>query len=196
MSPHLTSYEQGPVDTPLLEVTIGERLRRVTERFADREALVVRHQEYRATYRELSEQVDLAARALIANGVGKGDRVGIWAPNRYEWVIVQWATARVGAILVTINPAYKAEELRYALRKAGVSLLFSARGFRGADYVAMLDQVRGDCPALREIVVLDDEWQPFLAESRLTDERELRDREASLDPNDPINIQYTSGTTG
>jgi len=196
MSPHLTSYEQGPVDTPLLEVTIGERLRRVTERFADREALVVRHQEYRATYRELSEQVELAARALMANGVGKGDRVGIWAPNRYEWVIVQWATARVGAILVTINPAYKAEELRYALRKAGVSLLFSARGFRGADYVAMLDQVRGDCPALREIVVLDDEWQPFLTESRLTDEDELRGREASLDPSDPINIQYTSGTTG
>ena len=196
MSPHQTSYEQGPVDTPLLEVTIGERLRRVTERFADREALVVRHQEYRATYRELSEQVELAARALMANGVGKGDRVGIWAPNRYEWVIVQWATARVGAILVTINPAYKAEELRYALRKAGVSLLFSARGFRGADYVAMLDQVRGDCPALREIVVLDDEWQPFLTESRLTDEDELRGREASLDPSDPINIQYTSGTTG
>ena len=174
----------------------GERLRRVTERFADREALVVRHQEYRATYRELSEQVELAARALMANGVGKGDRVGIWAPNRYEWVIVQWATARVGAILVTINPAYKAEELRYALRKAGVSLLFSARGFRGADYVAMLDQVRGDCPALREIVVLDDEWQPFLTESRLTDEDELRGREASLDPSDPINIQNTSGTTG
>ena len=196
MSPQLTSYERGPVDTPLLEMTIGERLGRVTERFADREALVVRHQEYRATYRELSEQVELAARALMANGVGKGDRVGIWAPNRYEWMIVQWATARMGAILVTINPAYKAEELRYALRKAGVSLLFSARGFRGADYVAMLDQVRGDCPALREIVVLDDEWQPFLAESRLTDERELRDREASLDPNDPINIQYTSGTTG
>jgi len=196
MSPCQTSYEQGPVDTPLLEVTIGERLRRVTERFADREALVVRHQEYRATYRELSEQVELAARALMANGVGKGDRVGIWAPNRYEWVIVQWATARVGAILVTINPAYKAEELRYALRKAGVSLLFSARGFRGADYVAMLDQVRGDCPALREIVVLDDEWQPFLTESRLTDEDELRGREASLDPSDPINIQYTSGTTG
>ena len=196
MSPQLTSYERGPVDTPLLEMTIGERLGRVTERFADREALVVRHQEYRATYRELSEQVELAARALMANGVGKGDRVGIWAPNRYEWVIVQWATARVGAILVTINPAYKAEELRYALRKAGVSLLFSARGFRGADYVAMLDQVRGDCPALREIVVLDDEWQPFLTESRLTDEDELRGREASLDPSDPINIQYTSGTTG
>jgi len=194
--PSLTSYERGPTASPLLEETISERLRRVTERFGDREALVVRHQGYRASYRELSGQVDLAARAMIANGVQAGDRVGIWAPNRYEWVIVQFASARVGAILVTINPAYKADELKYALRRAGVSLLFSARGFRGADYVAMLDEVRGECPALREIVVLDDEWQPFLAESRLVYERELRDREASLDPGDPINIQYTSGTTG
>jgi fatty-acyl-CoA synthase len=196
MQPRLTSYERGPVDSPLLEETIGERLHLVTERFGEREALVVRHQEYRATYRELSEQVDLAARALIANGVGKGDRVGIWAPNRVEWVIVQWATARVGAILVTINPAYKAHELQYALAKAGVSVVFSARGYRHADYVATLDHVRGDCPALREIVVLDDEWQPFLAESGLIDERELRRREASLDPGDAISVQYTSGTTG
>jgi hypothetical protein len=101
------SHERGPTDSPLLEVTIGEHLRQVTERFGEREALAVAHQDYRATYRELYEQVELAARALIANGVRKGDRVGIWAPNRYEWVIVQYATARIGAILVTINPAYK-----------------------------------------------------------------------------------------
>jgi fatty-acyl-CoA synthase len=132
----------------------------------------------------------------LANGVSAGDRVGIWAPNRYEWVLVQYATARIGAILVTINPAYKAGELGYALRKAGVSLLFSARGFRGADYVAMLDQVRGECPDLRDIVVLDDEWQPFLAEGEPVDSAEVRAREASLDPNDAINVQYTSGTTG
>lgn len=147
----LPSHASGPVDLPLLEDTIGERLRRITERFADREALVVRHQDYRATYAELSDQVELAARALIANGVRRSDRVGIWAPNRFEWVVVQYAIARVGAILVTINPAYKAAELRYALHKAGVSLLFSARGFRGANYVAMLDEVSGDCPALRDI---------------------------------------------
>src|ERR1700759_2119681 len=109
------SYARGPADSPLLEETIGERLRRVCERFADREALVVRHQEYRATWGEVFAEVELVARALIANGVSAGDRVGIWAPNRYEWVIVQWATARVGAILVTINPAYKAVELKYAL---------------------------------------------------------------------------------
>ncbi len=196
MQPQRRSYERGPVDSPLLEETIGEHLRRVTERFGDREALVVRHQDYRATYRELYEEVERAARALIANGVRKGDRVGIWAPNRYEWVIVQFAAARVGAILVTINPAYKAAELQYALRKAGVSLLFSAHGFRGTEYVKMLDQVRGECPALRDIVVLEDEWQPFLAEGDVVDEREASEREASLDPRDAINVQYTSGTTG
>jgi fatty-acyl-CoA synthase len=190
------SYARGPVDSPLLEETIGERLRRITERFGHREALVVRHQDYRATYVELSEQVELAARALIANGVAKGDRVGIWAPNRYEWVIVQYATARVGAILVTINPAYKAAELKYALNKAGVSRLFAARGFRATNYVAMLDEVRGECPALRDIVVLDDEWQFFLAEGDRVDARELREREAVLHTDDAINVQYTSGTTG
>ena len=122
------SHEHGPTDIPLLEETIGANLRRTAERFADREALVVRHQGYRATYGELWEQVGLAARALIANGVCKGDRVGIWAPSRYEWFVLQFATARVGAILVTINPAYKAAELEYALRKAGVSLLVMSRG--------------------------------------------------------------------
>jgi len=176
------SYERGPTDSPLPEETIGERLRRITNRFGGREALVVLHQGYRATYRELSEQVELAARALIANGVRKGDRVGIWAPNRYEWVIVQFATARVGAILVTINPAYRAPELQYALHKAGVSLLFAARGFRDADYLAMLDQARADCPDLREIVVLDGEWQSFLAQSARADPRRVSEREASLDP--------------
>jgi fatty-acyl-CoA synthase len=190
------SYGRGPTDSPVLEETIGERLRRVTERFGDREALVVGNQNYRATYRELSEQVEHAARALIACGVGKGDRVGIWAPNRYEWVIVQFATARVGAILVTINPAYKTSELRHALGKAGVSFLFAARGFRDADYLAMLDEVSADCPELRRTVVLDDGWQAFLAEGARVDPGRLTDREESLDPSDPINIQYTSGTTG
>ena len=191
-----TSYARGPVDSPLLDDTIGERLRQVSERFGHDEALVVSHQGYRTTYRELVDQVELAARALIANGVRKGDRVGIWAPNRYEWVVVQYAKAMVGAILVTVNPAYKAAEVQYALGKAGVSLLFSARGFRGTSYVAMLDEVRGKCPALRDIVVLDDEWEFFLAEGERVDARELSRRETSLDPRDAINIQYTSGTTG
>ena len=105
-------------------------------------------------------------------------------------------TARIAAILVTINPAYQAAELRHALNKAGVSLLFTARGFRDADYLAMLDQARADCPDLRQIVVLDDEWESFLAESARAEPRRLTEREATLDPSDAVNIQYTSGTTG
>jgi fatty-acyl-CoA synthase len=190
------SHERGPTDVPLLEETIGANLRRTVERFADREALVVRHQGYRATYGELSEQVGLAARALIANGVCRGDRVGIWAPSRYEWFVLQFATARVGAILVTINPAYKTAELEYALRKAGVSMLVMSRGFRQADYVAMLAEVRAACSDLRSVIVLESEWCTFLTEGTWVSERELAAREALLLPEDPINIQYTSGTTG
>jgi fatty-acyl-CoA synthase len=128
--------------------------------------------------------------------VQRSDRVGIWAPSRYEWFVLQFATARVGAILVTINPAYKAAELEYALRKAGVSLLVMSRGFRHADYVAMLAEVRAACPELHSVIVLESEWCTFLAEGTWISERELAAREALLAPEDPINIQYTSGTTG
>jgi AMP-binding enzyme len=190
------SYARGPCDVPLLGETIGENLRRTVARFAEREALVVRHQGYRATYGELWRQVDVAARAFMAHGVRKGDRVGIWAPNRHEWVVTQFATARIGAILVTINPAYKAAEVEYALRKAGVSLLVMARGFRQADYVAMLEEVRGGCPELRAAIVLGDDWDAFLAAGGRVGDGELAEREATLQPADPINIQYTSGTTG
>jgi fatty-acyl-CoA synthase len=190
------SYARGATDAPLLDEAIGANLRRTVERFPDREALVVRHQAHRATYAELWREVDRAARALIARGVAKGDRVGIWAPNRYEWVVTQFATARIGAILVTINPAYRAGELAYALAKAGVSVLVMARGFHGADYVAMLREVRAECPALRATIVLEDDWDAFLAAGERVDDAELAAREASLDPHDPINVQYTSGTTG
>src|SRR5438477_10162467 len=111
------SHAAGPRDVPLLELTIGEALRSAVERFGDREALVAPEQSYRATYRELWAEVALAARGLLARGVRTGDRVGIWAPNRYEWLVTQYATARIGAVLVTINPAYKAAELRYALTR-------------------------------------------------------------------------------
>ena len=129
-------------------------------------------------------------------GVAKGDRVGIWAPNRYEWVVTQFAAARVGAILVTINPAYKTSELSHALNKAGVSVLVMARGFREADYRAMLREVAGACPELRETVVLEDDWEAFLAAGAGVDDDELAAREAGLRFDEPINIQYTSGTTG
>ena len=187
------SYAHGPTAVPLLDETIGANLRRTVERFPDREALVVRHQGVRLTYAELWLEVDRAARALLARGVRAGDRVGIWAPNRAEWVVAQFATARVGAILVTVNPGYRAGELRHALMQAGVSLLVMARAFRGADYRAMLDQVR---PAGLEAIVLEDDWEAFLAEGASVGDAELAAREASLDPRDAINIQYTSGTTG
>jgi fatty-acyl-CoA synthase len=190
------SYAHGESDIPLLEETIGTCLRRTVARFPRREALVVGHQGYRATYAELWRQVDEAARALIAHGVRTGDRVGLWAPNRFEWVVIQYATARVGAILVTINPAYKAGELRHALNQAGVSVLVLARGFRDTDYVPLLDAVREDCPALREAIVLEDDWEAFLAAGARVTGDELLARELSLRAGDAINIQYTSGTTG
>src|SRR5690242_6047880 len=148
----LPSYALGPSAVPLLGETIGRNFARTFERFGDREALVVRHQSFRVTYRELADLVSRAARALLARGVKTGDRVGVWAPNRFEWVVLQLATARVGAILVTINPAYRAAELEYALRTSGASFLALARRFRQCDYVAALAEVRDRCPAVRETV--------------------------------------------
>src|SRR3954447_925964 len=139
------SYAHGASAVPLLGETIGENLRRIVERFGDRDALVVRSQGYRATYRQLWDQTSQAARGLLARGVQKGDRVGIWAPNRSEWVVIQYATARIGAILVNINPAYKAVELEYVLNQSGISLLVLARAFRQTRYVEMLASVRDRC---------------------------------------------------
>src|ERR671939_1175703 len=149
------SYASGSAATPLRGETIIQNLRGTVDHFPDREALVVPHQSYRATYRELWDEVGLVARGLMARGVEKGDRVGIWAPNRYEWVVVQYATAAIGAILVNINPAYKTAELEYALNQSGTSLLILARAFRQSDYAGMLAEVRGRCPELREALVLE-----------------------------------------
>src|SRR5215467_9090358 len=190
------SYVHGANSVPLLGETIGENLRRTVERHGDREALVARHQGYRATYRELWEQTGLAARGLMSRGVEKGDRVGIWATNRQEWVVAQYATARIGAILVNINPAYRTSELEYALNQSGSSFLILARGFRTADYVAMLAEVKGRCPALREALVLEDGWEALLRDANRVSEDELARLESGLQFDEPINIQYTSGTTG
>jgi fatty-acyl-CoA synthase len=190
------SYAHGASQVPLLGETIGENLRRTAERFPNHEALVVAHQGYRATYRQLWEETGQVARGLMARGVQKGDRVGIWAPNRFEWVLVQYATARMGAILVNINPAYRTTELEYALNQSGVSFLILAERFRQADYVAMLEEVRSRCPALRQALVLERDWAELLADAERSPETELAGREAELQFDDPINIQYTSGTTG
>jgi fatty-acyl-CoA synthase len=192
----MRSYAHGTSPIPLLGETIGENLRRTTERYPDRDALVVRSQNYRATYRELYDATSALARALIASGIEQGDRVGIWAPNRFEWVVTQFATARMGAILVNINPAYKSSELGYVLRQSGVKLLLLAREFRGADYPALLDEVRADCPDLDEAIVLDDAWAELMERGAIVTDTQLAARETVLQFDDPINIQYTSGTTG
>jgi fatty-acyl-CoA synthase len=190
------SYVHGASSVPLLGETIGDNLRRTVERFGDRDALVVRPQGYRATYREFWEQTGLVARGLMARGVKKGDRVGIWSPNRYEWAITQYATARMGAILVNINPAYRTSELEYALNQSGSSFLILARAFRSADYVAMLAEVKGRCPDLREALVMEDGWNALIRDASDVSAEALAGREAELQFDDAINIQYTSGTTG
>lgn len=196
MTRQALSYSHGTSTTPLLGETIGDNLRRTVELFPERDALVVCHQNYRASYRQLWDATTLCARGLMAMGVQKGDRVGIWAPNRFEWVIVQYATARMGAILVNINPAYKTAELEYVLGQAGISVLLLSAGFRKTSYVSMLDEVRGRCPGLRLSLVLDTEWQKLLDAASKVSDQQLADREASLEFDDAINIQYTSGTTG
>jgi fatty-acyl-CoA synthase len=190
------SYVSGPSTTPLLGETIGENLRRTVERFPDREALVSVYQGYRATYRQFWEETSLVARGLLVRGVKKGDRVGIWAPNRYEWVVWQYATARIGAIMVTVNPAYRVHELEYALKQSGVSMLALSRTFRNADYVAMVREVRLRCPELRQTLVIDDEWSALKHDALRLSEQELTRLERDLQFDEPINIQYTSGTTG
>jgi fatty-acyl-CoA synthase len=192
----MLSYASGPSALPLLGETIGENLRRTVALHGDSEALVVPHQGYRATYSQLWDDVSLVARGLIARGVRRGDRVGIWSPNRFEWVVTQYATARIGAILVNINPAYRTTELAYALEQSGVSFLILAQAFRQTDYVRMLAEVRGQCPELREALVLEDGWDALIRDGRGVAEGALAAVESTLQFDDPINIQYTSGTTG
>ncbi len=192
----LLSYTHGASDVPLLGETIGDNLRRTVARFGEREALVVRHQSVRLTYQELWDETTRAARGLLAHSVQKGDRVGLWAANRYEWIVLQFAAARIGAILVNINPAYRPAELEYALTQSGVSLLVLARGFRQADYVAMLHGVRERCPDLREALIFEDDWTRLLTDGDQISDADLAAREATLEFDDPVNIQYTSGTTG
>jgi fatty-acyl-CoA synthase len=197
------SYVCGPSERPLLARTIGRELDHSALLHAEREALVSRHQGLRFSYAELHAEAERVARALLALGVRAGDRVGIWSPNRAEWVLTQYGSAKAGAILVNINPAYKTQELSYILDRSGVSVLVAARAFRATDYVAMIDQVREDLPGLREILLLGEtpepwatSWEAFLARADETPLETLREREALLDFDDPINIQYTSGTTG
>jgi len=190
------SHALGPRTPALIEDTIGRVLARAARAHAEREALVVPHQRYRATYADLWTESTRAAKGLLALGVNAGDRVGIWAPNRYEWVVTQLATARVGAILVNVSPAYRAEELRYVLAQSGVRLLLLARGFRGADYGEILRETMPGCGKLRQALVLDEGWDWLIRSGDGVGDAALETREGSLRAGDAINIQYTSGTTG
>ncbi|QRK08695.1 AMP-binding protein [Archangium violaceum] len=190
------SYVHGTSTTPLLGETIGQNLRRTVESHGEREALVVVSQGYRATWNQLWEQTTRVALGLLAFGVEKGDRVGLWSPNRFEWVVTQYALARIGAILVNLNPAYKSAELEYALKQSGTSVLLLSRGFRQTDYRKMLEEVRPRCPELRVALVMEDDWELLLKNGTHVSESLLAAREASLQFDEPINIQYTSGTTG
>lgn len=191
------SHTAGASDVPLLEQTIPDNLDATVARFGDREALVDVQQGIRWTYAEFAGEVEHLARALLAAGVAKGDRVGIWAPNCAEWTLTQYATAKIGAVLVNINPSYRTHELAYVLTQAGISLLVSAAEFKTSNYAQMIEEVRGDCPDLRDVVLIGtDSWGALLERAEEVPAEEVARVQAGLGPHDPINIQYTSGTTG
>ena len=187
----------GPTDVPLIDETIGENLEATTARFGDREALIVPHQGIRYTYAEFNDAVDIVARGLLAGGLNVGDRIGIWSPNNAEWVLIQYATAKIGAILVNINPAFRTSELEYTLNQSGCRFLISARSHLKSDYVAMIDEVRPRVPDLEEVIYLDSpDWEDLIAAADSVPAESLREVAAGLSADQPINIQYTSGTTG
>jgi fatty-acyl-CoA synthase len=191
------SYASGPSTEPLLGETIGENLERTAARFPDHLALVSRHQNRRYTYADLNAAVDEVARGLIALGLEAGDRVGIWSPNCAEWVLVQYATAKAGVILVNINPAYRTSELAYVLNQSGCRALVAAKAFKTSDYAAMIEEVRPGIRSLEKVILLDSPgWDGLIAGAAAVSDETLGERMAGLQFDDPINIQYTSGTTG
>ena len=196
-APVALSYASGTSNTPLLGQTIDANLRRAVARFPDREVLVDVAAGTRHTYAELDAAVDELARGLMARGVERGDRVGIWAPNCDPWFLVQYATARIGAILVNINPSYRTHELAFVLEQARVGTLVSSPSFKTSDYRGMIEQVRPQLTDLRDVVFLDDpSWDALLDDGRSIPPERVAERAAALSFDDPINIQYTSGTTG
>jgi fatty-acyl-CoA synthase len=196
-APVAPSYASGVSEVPLLGDTIGVNLDRTVAAHGHRDALVDCASGRRWSYAEFGADVDAAALGLLERGVAKGERVGIWAPNCPEWTIIQYATAKIGAILVNINPSYRVHELSYVLTQAGVSTLVSASAFKTADYAGMISEVRGDCPQLREVIFTDrPDFAELLQAGRAADSSRLARIEETLDTDEPINIQYTSGTTG
>ena len=190
------SYTNGASNIPLLGETIDENLRKIVAKFPNNDALISAHQHYRATYTEFYEQVTAVAKGLIALGVKSGDRVGIWSPNCYEWTLLQYATAKIGAIMVNINPAYRTSELIYVINQSGLSYIFSAIQFKTSHYKKMIDDAREFTDTLRKEVYWGESWEYFLAQSKKVSDEKLQAYEAKVQFDDPVNIQYTSGTTG
>jgi fatty-acyl-CoA synthase len=216
MPEHAWSYTSGTSDRPLLGLTIGDMFDQIAARYPDNEALVSRHQGLRYTYRQFRAEVDRCARALMALGVEKGQRIGIWAPNCAEWAIIQFATSKLGAILVNINPSYRLNEVEYALRQSGCSWLVIAPEFKTSNYTDMVHELAPELarsrpaalraaklPDLRAVIRLGDEaspgmisWGDLLARADAVTAADLAGRQRQQEFDDPINIQYTSGTTG
>ncbi len=193
----MESYAAGETSPALLDETIGRNFERTATTYADREALVEVASGRRWTWAELDADVNLLARALMAAGLGVGDRIGIWAPNCAEWTLVQLATAKIGAVLVNVNPAYRTHELSYAVNQSGMRVLVSAEAHKTSDYRAMVAETRDQCPDLAQVVFIGtSDWDDLLAGAGSVPTGELDERSAGLRPDDPINIQYTSGTTG
>ncbi|MGZ4781464.1 MAG: AMP-binding protein [Oryzihumus sp.] len=196
-TPEALSYSSGTSQTALLGDTIGDNLARTVARFGDRDALVDLPSGRRWTYRELDAAVDELARGLLGRGIAAGDRVGIWSPNCAEWTLLQYATAKVGAVLVNVNPAYRSHELAYVVKQSGMRMLVSAVAHKTSDYRGMVEEVRGDCPELGEVVYIGEgSWHDLVDAGSSVGPEALAERMAGLGADDPINIQYTSGTTG
>ena len=186
----------GSVTVPLLDETISTNTARAVAEHSDREAMVSVEQGQRYSYREFAVAIDRIAAGLLATGVQIGDRVGIWSPNCSEWVFVQYATARIGAILVNVNPAYRVSELEYVLNQSGISVLITAESSAYSDYRGMIDEVWDKVPAQQVCYLQTSDWEDLLSSGETVSTGQLEERSAQLRPDDPINIQYTSGTTG
>ena len=190
------SYVHGDSSIPLLGETIGENLKKTVEKFPENDALICSHQNYRATYEEFYEQTSQVAKAILHLGAKPGDRVGIWSPNRYEWVLLQYATARIGVILVNINPAYRTSELIFVLNQSQIKYIFASLSFKTSNYKKMVDDAREFTSTLVDEVFFDENWDDFLKGAAHISDEELQNYESQIQFDDPVNIQYTSGTTG
>lgn len=190
------AYTHGASSVALLGETIDENLKKTVDKYANQEALICSHQNYRATYKEFYDQVVEVAKGLIALGVKRGERVGVWSPNCYQWTLLQYATAKIGVILVNINPAYRTSELIYVINQSGLSVMFSALQFKSSNYKKMMDDAREFTDTIRKAIFWDESWEHFLKEGKQISDETLRKYEEKVQFDDPVNIQYTSGTTG